>query len=331
MKSLEKIKFLPVSPADLVLSLDRLTRFKYPEFKYYRVFNDILAKYLISPKFSKNQLQKLDTATYLCLVEQIWNESVKKYVSCSSDSKKVNNIIKNEEFSYYNLSEELKQLIDNNLNFDDVLNLIKNEPSIPLNLKRFIVNNSSDKIVLREKFNLKFPIEKVVLCEGITEEILLPSFSAKYGYDFNKYGVHLISAGGKNQVAKLYCELKDELKLPIFILLDADAAETSRVISRMKRKIDKIHVIQRGEFEDMFSLFLIKRTINSNFKNIIQCCVEDFKADKPMTKILSEYYRINNLGDFQKADFAKEIADNICGKKDLTDEIVDIIEEIKEL
>ena len=48
-----------------------------------------------------------------------------------------------------------------------------------------------------------------------------------------------------------------------------------------------------------------------------------------MTKILSEFFRTHELGDFQKADFAKEISKNLKYKTDLTDEIVKIIELIK--
>ena len=333
IKSLKDIKFKPVSPADLVLGLDRLTRFKYPEFKYYRVFNDILSKYLVLPRLSKQQLLSLDTDIYKCLIETVWNGSVKNYTGSEPESFFVNEVLKEEEFASYNLSDELKLLIDNKLNYDGVLNLIQTEQSLPLNLRRLIClkNFKLDKITLRKNFRLKFPVEKVVLCEGITEEILLPCFAAHYGVDFNACGIHLIGAGGKNQVAKLYCELKNELKLPIFILLDLDAVETSRIISGMIRKIDKLHLIHHGEFEDLFSLFLVKRTINNTYKNIIQCCVSDFKSEQPMTRVLSDYFRVNNLGDFQKADFAKAVSNNISGKNDLTDEIIEIIDEIRTL
>lgn len=332
-KNLEDIKFRPISKQDLILSLDRLTRFKYPAFKYYRVFNDILSKYLVSPKLSRAKLEKLDTKTYKTYVEQIWNASVKEYLSKISTDKSINELIINEEQESYNLPEELNELVSSNLDYDSVLELVRKNSTIPLNLKRLILykKNLAKPRDLREKFNLKFPVEKVVLCEGITEEILLPAFSNAYGYDFNKYGVHLISAGGKNQVAKLYCELKDELKLPIFVLLDADAKKTADSINTVLRDNDRIHLITRGEFEDLFSLFLIKRTINDRYKNIFQCCVADFKSDLPMTKVLCEYFRVNNLGDFQKAEFAKEILKNIKNSTDLTDEIKAIIDEIRKI
>lgn len=330
---MDEIKFNPVSRQDLVLSLDRLTRFKYPGFKYYRVFNELLSKYLLFPKLNRAKIEKLDTKTYINYIETIWNASVKGHLSTIKANEPINKLISKEENCSYNLTDELKELVNANLDFDSVLELVKNDNLTPLNLKRLILykkNNICAK-ELRERYNLKFPVEKVVLCEGITEEILLPSFCTAYGYDFNKYGVHLISAGGKNQVAKLYCELKDELKLPIFVLLDADAKKTAESIKSVLRKTDKIHLIEHGEFEDLFSLFLIKRTINNRYKNIFQCCVADFKSDLPMTKVLSEYFRINNLGDFQKAEFAKEIQKNIKSSADLTDEIKIIADEIRKI
>ena len=328
---MENIKFHTMSRQDLVLSLDRLTRFKYPAFKYYRVFNEILSKYLLSPRLNRAKLEKLDIKTYLNYVETIWNASVTKHSGNIALKSAINNLISTEENAFYNLTDDLKELINANLDFEGVLGLVQTNKSTPLNLKRLILlkKHEMKPVELRERFNLKFPVEKVVLCEGITEEILLPAFSSAYGYDFNKHGVHLISAGGKNQVAKLYCELKDELKLPIFVLLDADAQKTAESIKTVLRATDRIHLIEHGEFEDLFSLFLIKRTINNRYKNFFQCSVGDFKSDLPMTKVLGEYFRINNLGDFQKAEFAKEILKNIKSEADLTDEIKVIIEEIQ--
>ena len=76
---------------------------------------------------------------------------------------------------------------------------------------------------MRQLHDLKFPIEKVILVEGLTEETLLPAFARFLGYDFYKNGVQVIPAGGKNQVVKMYYKLSQELKIPIFLLLDKDA------------------------------------------------------------------------------------------------------------
>lgn len=328
---INKIKFSPVSKDDLVLALDRLTRFKYPEIKYYRVFSEIICKSLKEPVLSKSKIKELDPKTIRAIVEKIWNESVGLYNPDVSFDEKLHEILKNEVFNTYNLSDEIKSLVDSRINISAVLDLISNTLAAPINLKRLLMieNDLTNLIEKREKFALRFPVEKVVLCEGITEEILLPRFSKLAGYDFDKFGVKLISAGGKNQVAKLYCELKDELKIPIFVLLDADAVETSNQIGKIKRAGDSIYLIKHGEFEDIFSLNLIKRTINKRFKNICECSISDFKLDKPMTKILSDFFRLHELGDFQKADFAKELAENLKYGTDLTDEIHTVINRIK--
>ena len=57
----------------------------------------------------------------------------------------------------------------------------------------------------------------------------------------------------------------------------------------------------------------------------------DFKENQPMTKTLTDFFRTHELGDFQKAEFAKELATTIKYTSDLTDEILEIIKEIKKL
>ncbi len=331
-----KIKFLPISQENLVLSLDRLTRFKSPEIKYYRVFTDILCRYLLYPKFSKNEIQQLDSTLLKDYVETIWNTSVAKFEPEENINHKLNNLLVKEICNTYKITPKLNELININININGVIKIaqkLKSYEDLPVNLKYLIKLNEANNIAikLREKYNLLFPVEKVVLCEGITEEILLPEFAKLCGYDFNKYGVKLLGAGGKNQVVKLYCELKDELKLPVFILLDADAKSSAEAVSTVLRSFDSIYLIQHGEFEDIFSLNLIKRTINNRYKNICESTIADFKQNEPMTKILSEFFRIHELGDFQKAEFARELSNNLKYDTDLTNEIKVIINKIKEL
>lgn len=330
----DKIKFTFMNVDDFEISFDRLTRFKYTEKKYLRVFGDIVTKHLVSPKLSKSDIANLEPIVFGAIVEKIWNDSLKSITKKITNDRFINELLRCEELQAYNVPEEILCLLDKNIDYLGTLGVIRKCKNLPLNLKRLIVMQShlnENKEFLREKYALKFPVEKVVLCEGITEEILLPKFASVYGYDFNKFGVHLISAGGKNQVARLYCELKDELKLPIFILLDADAKATSETIKNILRDKDKIYLIKHGEFEDIFSLTLIKRTINNCYKNILKASVAEFRRNMPMTKTLSDYYRENQLGDYQKADFAKQLHSNINGKNDLTEEIVDIIESIKSI
>jgi predicted ATP-dependent endonuclease of OLD family len=178
---------------------------------------------------------------------------------------------------------------------------------------------------------LKYPIEKIVLCEGITEEILLGEFAKKINYDFDKNGIFLIGAGGKNQVARKYYKMVEEIKLPIFILLDYDAINTKDLILPKLRKKDSVYLIKEGEFEDIIPRKLILNTINNSFKNSAQIQEKDFDKSIPTVKNLKEIYRINGLGDFSKADFAKNVKTNLFDKKQVSEELEAIIKEIKNL
>lgn len=325
------IKFNSITPQDLVLALDRLTRFKHPEVKYNRVFTDLILKYLLQPRLSKKDVELLEFSHIKKIIEKIWNDSVFKYSDVEPNFD-YNALLLKEAVATYNLNNDTRDLLDIKININAVLSLINDYDSAPINLKRLIRFSKSDELLnIRKKYALGFPVEKVVLCEGITEEILLPQFSKLAKFDFDKEGVKLISAGGKNKVAKLYCKMKDELKIPIFILLDADALETKTLIQDILRDKDEIYLIKNGEFEDIFSLNHIKRAINVRYKNICECTKIDLKNTHKMTKTLSEFYRVHELGDFQKADFAKELVENLKYKTDLTPEILEIINKIKAL
>ncbi|MFQ8626141.1 MAG: ATP-dependent endonuclease [Candidatus Gastranaerophilaceae bacterium] len=101
-----------------------------------------------------------------------------------------------------------------------------------------------------------------MLCEGITEETLLPVFAKICGCNFKEQGVYIISAGGKNQVVKYFYNFANSLKIPVFILLDNDAEENLREIEPKLRSFDKIHLLKSGEFEDLLPNSLITKTLN---------------------------------------------------------------------
>ena len=90
-----------------------------------------------------------------------------------------------------------------------------------------------------------------------------------FGIDIYKKGLLLIPAGGKNQVVKMYYKLIEEIKLPIFILLDKDGEENIKQIIPKLRNIDKIHLVSCGEFEDLLPKSLIVKAVNKDFENFL--------------------------------------------------------------
>lgn len=190
------------------------------------------------------------------------------------------------------------------------------------------MQRTGNLVSMREEHCLKFPIEKVLLVEGITEEILLPAFSKFLGYDFYKNGIQIIPAGGKNQVVKMYYKLSEELKLPIFLLLDKDAEENISQITPRLRANDCIHLVSCGEFEDLLPKSLIVKTVNSHFENFLTITEDDLEENTPEAKNLENIFKTKGLHEFKKAEFAKLVRENIFDDSDISAEILDIIREI---
>ena len=316
------MKFKNLTKDQIIISLDRLTRFKRTEDKYLRVFLDIIHSNLIEPVLKKNEIKNLDYKYITEIVTEIFNQTLG-----APNTLDINRYLKEYENSIFVNDKNTQIFLDNNINYAEGIKLLPD--NLPINLKW--LKSLSDKepsTSNREVHLLKFPIEKVLLVEGITEEILLPVFAEFLGYDFYAKGIQIIAAGGKNQVVKLYYKLAEELKIPVFVLLDKDAEDNIRQIEPKLRPIDKIHLVSCGEFEDLLPKSLIVKTVNSDFKNFLSITEADLPSDIPTAAILEELFKTKGLHEFKKADFAKMVKDNITTEEDISDEITAIIEEL---
>ena len=321
------MKIKKLTKEQIIISVDRLTRFKQTEEKYLRVFKDIIISSLIEPKYKKSDLDNFNYEELTKLACEIFNYSLGECVEDSS----INNYLKKYENEIFKNSLEVQQLLNNNLNYSCAIKLIDENTNV-LNLRW--LKHLSDGIapkVIREKYSTIHPIEKVIIAEGITEEILLPVFAGFCSYDFNKNGVKIISAGGKNQVVKLYYKLSQELNIPIFVLLDKDAVENRELINKKLRKNDFVYILDCGEFEDVLPKSLILKTINNEFKNFVNLNLNDILDDRPTVRVLEEIYKDRCLHEFKKADFAYRLSTQISGQEDISDEIKQIIKDIENL
>lgn len=319
------MKYKKLTQEQIIISLDRLTRFKNTKDKYLRVFTDIISSNLIEPKYKKNEILNLSAEEIKQLVEEIFNGSLVK----TPENFSLNKILSDYENSIFVNDIYTKTLLENKINYVDALSILPDD--IPVNLKWLKSLKSGINLKQnRESHCLKYPIEKVILVEGLTEEILLPAFSKFLGYDFYQRGIQVIGAGGKNQVVKMYYKLTNELKIPIFLLLDKDAEDNIRQITPKLRKIDKIHLVSCGEFEDLLPKSLIIKTLNSHFVNFTTVSNSDLVEGLPEVKNLENIFKTKGLHEFKKADFAKMVRDNITERTDVSREIAEIIKEISE-
>ncbi len=330
--STNTIKFKHLNHEELVISLDRLSRFKLPYESYNRVFLSILSTKLISPKYSVEELENTDEKTIVRLVEMIWNTSVANLYQVNQKKIETNSALYLLADSVFFISDKrTKAFINAKLNIEPIL-LSLNTENIPINLKYLLntykLKNNSEIFETSRKFGLKFPIRKLLIVEGITEETLIPVFADKLGYNFDKQGIFVMGAGGKSKSPTLYSKLKDELKIPVVLLFDSDATEICELLKNNIIKKDKIIMLQKGEFEDILSLNLIKRTLNNQYEPATPILLQELKNDEKMCNNIENFYKIRNLGEFKKAKFSKYISENIKYKTDITEDIENLIKNI---
>ena len=327
---MENIKFKPLDKERIIISADRLTRFKETETKYLRVFRDILTHNLISPKYKKPEIDEMDYGRLKNIAEYVINSSLKILSPDTKPDLLINRRLLECEKSVFNCDEKTDLLLNNKINYNAIIKLFPSE--VPLNLKWLKMLSVSDN-PFKDSFlhALHFPVKKLVICEGITEEILLPEFSRILDYDFDKFGVHLISAGGKNQVVRLYYSYADILKIPIFVLLDSDAGKNYEEILPRLRQEDKIYILDHGEFEDMLPQKLVEKTLNYSIENISLSPSEDCDRTCGMVHYLEEYFKKRGAHEFKKSDFAQAVKLNISGEEDVSDEFRNIINSLREM
>lgn len=321
-------KVKPLTKSQIIISIDRLTRFKNTETKYLRVFKDILTQNLIEPKFKKTDLEKMDYSELRNWAEFVINYSLEMAGLTLENDYLMNQRLLNYENSVFENNKNVQELLNNKINYKACLSYIdEKSPKNLLWLKNLEI--SSDIRKSRFDNSLRFPVEKVVIAEGATEETLLPEFAKRCGYDFDKEGIYILSAGGKNQVVKLYYQLVESLKLPIFVLLDKDAKENLEEIQPRLRDIDKIHLLDCGEFEDLLPIKLVERTLDYELKNISMLEKEKLNEDIPRVKFLEEVFKTRGMHEFKKVEFAQMVKKNIKYEEDISPEVVEIIDEIR--
>ena len=317
------MKYKSLTNQQIIISIDRLTRFKYTEDKYLRVFKDIIISNLINPIIKKSELDSMDYDEIKNIAETIFNDSLPK----SDGDHTINFRLKENENNIYNLSDEAQKLLNNKLNYKSALKI--QEINKPINLRwlKHLSENLTLKDI-RKKYSTRYPISKVILAEGITEEILLPKFGRLLGYNFDEEGIQVIGAGGKNQVVKTYYKLAEELKIPIFVLLDNDADANLNQIKPKLREIDQVHLISSGEFEDLLPQNLILKTINYEFQNFTTITEKEFNPELSAVANLVEIFRLKGLHEFKKADFAQKVEENLFDENDISEEIRIIFNEL---
>ncbi len=323
------VKIKPLTKEQIIISVDRLTRFKETEIKYYRVFSEIILLNLIEPKYKKSDLEKMSYKQMKNFAQEIINYSLEHLGIELVQDYSINQKLLDYENSVFVLSEDVESFLKNKINYRAILQLIPEDTSKNLQWLKAL-GHSDDIKEVRENKSFCFPIEKLFLVEGITEETLLPEFAKLCDLDFDKNGIYVISAGGKNQVVRYFYNLISTCRLPIFVLLDKDACENLSEISPKLRDKDRVHILRAGEFEDILPEALVLRTLDYATKNISLAPTDEIEFTGSRVEYLEKYFKHRGLHDFKKAEFAELVKQNIIGKNDLSDEILEIFSELRQ-
>ena len=151
------MKYKNLTKEQIIISLDRLTRFKSASEKYRRVFGDIILSNLIEPKFKKTDLENLPPFQLRDYAVEILNSSIKNYTQISTSNYSINERLKEYEESVFNLDEDTKILLDNRIDYIKSFDLIKDDSAVNLKWLKTLTENENS-VYLREEQCLKFPI-----------------------------------------------------------------------------------------------------------------------------------------------------------------------------
>ena len=301
-----------MSVDEMILALDRISRFKFPEKKLKRVYIETICSHLISPSLKKTDIEKFDNKSLTQYFTDIWNYSVENNFGKLNTDYTLNKNYVEQEKACYITNKELLDLMPKNADFKTLINNIPSN-KIPSNFKDY-----------------KTP-QKIVLTEGITEEILLPEFSKIHGYSWEENRVKIVGTGGKSKILTFYNIFKSQIKIPIYILLDNDAQIIFEQIKMCLRNTDCVHIISVGEIEDIIPVSLFKKAVNTEYKLQAKISVKDFDKSLSMVDNLHNIYKNNGFGEFKKSKMAQLIKDILSPNIVLSEELTEIMNEIKAL
>ena len=190
-------KIKPMPKSEMILALDRISRFKFPEKKLKRVYIETICAHSIPLKEKKTDIELWDNKALADKFTEIWNYSVKENFKELNQDFSLNKKYIFQENACYLLNKTILELMPEKADFKTLIkNLNKNE----------IPNN----------FNDYSTPKKIVLTEGVTEVTVLPEFLKISGYNPILNGVKIISIGGKSRLLNHYNIYKKQLKIPIY-------------------------------------------------------------------------------------------------------------------
>lgn len=227
------------------------------------------------------------------------------------------NLIRKESDSTFNISNNAKTLCDHCIETGSHPTKTTESTIVP-----FYANNSTAHILSG------FFANKIILVEGATEELALPVYFERLGYDPTEFGVEVIGVGGKGNLAKWW-RLFTLYKIPTFICFDNDLKSKDNDGIKRKDALKAIG-IQESELESILS--------NEDWSMNDKFCVFGKDFETTMRASFTDYTEIEEqnkeiLGSSSKNLIARETAKliNLSNESVGKANMIDLIEKIKVL
>ena len=166
-----------------------------------------------------------------------------------------------------------------------------------------------------------WPLRRLVLVEGPTEELLLPAMAKANGRDLAAEGCLVKSMGGKPQLHRVYNDLSDWLAVPIQVVVDSDARGLAE--SLVVRSEDFLYWHPEGELEDLLQPCCWLAVLNqalapypvlTHERALAIWHDEGLNETAPMVKRLSALWRVLGNAPFDKIAFARHVVQLLDSK-----------------
>lgn len=227
------------------------------------------------------------------------------------------NLIRKDSDTTFNINHNANSLFNHCLKTGSNPHKTKEESIIP-----FYANNSTSHILSG------FFANKIILVEGPTEELALPVYFERLGFDPTEYGIEILGVGGKGNLAKWW-RLFTLYQIPTFICFDNDykkddekgfkRKDALKAIGIRDEELDSILGIDTWAISDRFCVF------GTDFETTLRASFADYADLEKQT--------IETLGSSSKNLIARETAKiiNLTVESEGKNQMINLIELIKKL
>jgi len=165
---------------------------------------------------------------------------------------------------------------------------------------------------------------KIILVEGLTEEIALPVYLEKAGLDLLKEGIEIINVGGKGELPKWW-RFFTHYQIRVYVIFDNDRKDDKKgnkrkdlleTIGIESARINNLTNSDAWYIEDLFCIFGkdFEKTLRDTFKKYIELenIIKDELGDAKPLVAREVAIRLTTSDNYDETDTGWEKIKNLC-------------------